>query len=375
VQAAQERLLDLAFAMLRRRWRWPVRYGIAVATTLAVAALKFVVPAFGAPGPDVFLTVPVAVAAILAGFGPALVATIGTTLLAAWFTPPAGFVWGANGIDVIGFFVEGLIVALLGAGVRGAFERTADNLRRREELEHERSALIATVNHELRNPLASLSGHLQLAARYAARDDLRERVPRALTEANQQVTRLLRLADDLVVISRSADEAFQVENETVDLAGAVEAAARRVGGLDPNRTITVALPATPVAVSADPTRLDQILDNLLRNAASYSERSAPVELEASVEKGRGVVRVRDHGRGIDPADRERIFERFGRGGDNTEVPGMGLGLYVSRELATRMGGDLQLAESSSAGSVFALSLVLIESAPEVPTTEEASAAL
>src|SRR5438093_56397 len=163
--------------MLRRAWGWPARYGIAVVFTVFVAALKFAVPAFGAQGPDLFLTVPVAASAVFGGFGPALLATVGATIIAAYFTPPAGLVvpWDANGLDVVGFFFEGLIVAVLGAGARAALGRTLDTLHRSEELERERSALIETVNHELRNPLASLSGHLQLASRYAARDDRPDR--------------------------------------------------------------------------------------------------------------------------------------------------------------------------------------------------------
>src|SRR5439155_23484 len=165
----------------------------------AIDGVKLAIPAFGSPGPDLFLTIPVAASAVLAGFGPALIAIIGTTLIAAYFTPPAGFAisLNTNGLDVIGFFFEGVVVAILGAAVRAAFTRTAETLRRREQLEQERTALIATVNHELRNPLASLSGHLQLASRYAAREDMRERVPASIDEARRQVSRLVRLADDL----------------------------------------------------------------------------------------------------------------------------------------------------------------------------------
>ncbi len=265
MKATQDRLLDFYLRLLRPDWPWPVRYGVAILFTLAIAGLKLAIPAFGAPGPDLFLTIPVAASAVLAGFGPALLATVGTTLVAAYFTPPAGFEisLNTNGVDVIGFFFEGLVVAILGAAVRAAFARTAESLRRREELEQERTALIATVNHELRNPLASLSGHLQLASRYVAREDMRERVPASIDEAKRQVSRLVRLADDLQVIStRVAD--FRVEPEAFDLVAATGAAARRVQALEPGRPIRVNVPAAPVTVRADPARLDQIFDNLLK---------------------------------------------------------------------------------------------------------------
>ena len=359
MEGTGDRLLDISLRLLRTDWSWPVRYGLAVVFTGAIAALKLAIPAFGAPGPDLFLTIPVAASAVLAGFGPALLATIGTTLIAAYFTPPAGFAisLNTNGLDVIGFFFEGLVVAILGAAVRAAFARTVVSLRRREELEGERSALIATVNHELRNPLASLSGHLQLASRYAARDDMRERVRPSIDEAERQVHRLLRLADDLQVISSKVAE-FPVQPESFDLVASLHAAARRGEALDPGREFVVAAPLEPITVHADPSRLDQIFDNLIKNAVAYSPSGTPVDISASVEGDRAIIRVRDHGAGIDPADRERIFDRFARGATASNQPGMGIGLYVSRTIATRMGGRLFVESSSSEGSVFAVEVPL-----------------
>jgi signal transduction histidine kinase len=358
VEATQDRLLDLSLRLFRPDWPWAVRYGLAVLFTLAIAGLKLAIPAFGTPGPDLFLTIPVAASAILAGFGPALLATIGTTIIAAYFTPPAGFAiaFNASGLDVIGFFFEGLVVAALGGAVRAAFERTVESLRRREQLEQERSALIATVNHELRNPLASLSGHLQLASRYAARDDMRDRVSPSIDEAGKQVTRLVRLADDLQVISTGHID-FRVEPEAFDLAASAHAAARRAETLDSGREITVNAPIALMA-QADPARLDQIFDNLLKNAVAYSPRGTPIEISTSAEAEHAVIRVRDHGAGIDPDDRERIFERFVRGAGVISQPGMGIGLYVSRAIATRMGGRLFVEESSGAGTVFAVEIPL-----------------
>ena len=358
---AQERFLDLSLRLFRLDWPWPVRYGLAVVFTLAIAGLKLAIPAFGAPGPDLFLTIPVAASAVLAGFGPALLATVGTTLAAAYFTPPTGFdlALGANGLDVVGFFFEGLVLAILGAAARGAFARTAESLRRLEQLEEERTALIATVNHELRNPLASLSGHLQLAARYAAREDMRDRVRSSIAAATQQVARLIRLADDLQVISTRVDD-FRVEPEPFDLVAATQAAAQRVEALEPGRPLTLNGPAAPIMVWADPARLDQIFDNLQKNAMAYSPRASAIEIAVTAEAGHAAIRVRDHGRGIGAADRERIFERFARGAAAANQPGMGIGLYVSRAIATRMGGRLFVEESSSDGSVFTVELPLAE---------------
>jgi signal transduction histidine kinase len=228
------------------------------------------------------------------------------------------------------------------------------------------------VNHEIRNPLAALSGHLQLASRYARREEMRERVSPSIDEAQHQVGRLLRLADDLQVISSQGAD-FRVEPESFDLALAAHAAARRLEALDPAREATVNVPAVPLLVHADPARLDQILDNLLKNAVAYSPRDTPIEISTSGEAEHALIRVRDHGAGIDPADRDRIFERFARGAAVASQPGMGIGLYVSRAIATRMGARLFIEESSSQGTVFAVEVPLAPAVVDVAPETEAFA--
>jgi len=188
----------------------------------------------------------------------------------------------------------------------------------------------------------------------------------SIDEAQRQVGRLLRLADDLQVIS-TAESVFRVEPESLDLAVVAASAARRVEALDPARVVTVSTPDALV-VHADPARLDQILDNLLKNAVAYSPRERPIEISTNAEADHAVIRVRDHGAGIDPADRERIFDRFVRGTAVADQPGMGIGLYVSRAIATRMGGRLFIEESSSQGTVFAVEIPLAPvEAPETPS--------
>jgi len=119
-------------------------------------------------------------------------------------------------------------------------------------------------------------------------------------------------------------------------------------------------------VRADPSRLDQIFDNLLKNAVAYSPGGAPIEISTGAEADHAVIRVRDHGAGIDPADRERIFERFVRGAAVASQPGMGIGLYVSRTIATRMGSRVFIEESSSEGTVFAVEIPLAPAEVDVP---------
>ena len=374
-----QRLADRAFEFsLRLLWpspAWPQRYALAIVLTIAVGAMKLAIPAFGSHGPDLFLTIPVAVSAIVGGIGPGLVAVLASTLIALYFTPPAfqlRLITRADAIDVVGFFLEGLVIALLGAALRGALLRALASLRRQEELERERTALFATVNHELRNPLAALSGQLELASRYALRGEPSARVADALSAARTQVSRLLRMSEDLLLISTAPGASFGVSLERVDLRAAVEASVHRSRAMDERHRVDCVVPDEAIEVAADPARLDQILDNLIKNATRFSPAGSAVEISAarSPSGACGVVRVRDSGPGIDPDERDQIFERFSRGSASHGVAGSGIGLYVSRELAVRMGGHLALEESSPLGSVFALELPL--ATPETRFEPEAS---
>jgi signal transduction histidine kinase len=359
----RDRLFGLALRLLWPSRPWPQRYALALVLTLLVALLKLALPEASEQGPGLLLTIPVAVSALLAGLGPALVATAGATIVIAFFLPPAlvfAVTDDVSWFSLAAFLVEGLMIALLGAGLRGALLRSLQSLHRLEELQQERSALIATVTHEFRNPLAALSSHLQLATRFVAREELRHRLPRSIEVASDQVARLLRLTEDLLVVATTGDGPFRVETQVIDLASAANAAAARALAAHPAHQVLSTPSIASVRVMADRARLDQILDNLLKNAARYSPPTSGIEISVGSDGTRrlGTVRIRDQGHGVDPSERERIFERFARGSSARGIDGSGIGLYVSRELARRMGGRLVLEASSIDGSVFAVELPL-----------------
>jgi signal transduction histidine kinase len=363
LSATRDRLLAFAVRLLWPARPWPVRYGLAVAMTLLVAVLKVAMPETGEQGPGLLLTIPVAVSAVLAGIGPALLAAAGTTIVVVLFLPPTLVLAVTDEVSWFGlaaFLFEGLVIALLGAGLRAALLRSLESLHRLEELQRERSALIATVTHEFRNPLAALSSHLQLAMRFVAREDQRHRLPRSIEVASDQVARLLRLTEDLLVVATTGDGPFRIETQVVELGAVAGSAAARALAADPTHAVWSVPSTTPVRVMADRARLDQILDNLLKNAARYSATNSRIEITVASDGSRrtGTIRVRDEGPGVDPSERDRIFDRFTRGSSARGVDGSGIGLYISRELARRMGGQLMLEESSIAGSVFAVELPL-----------------
>jgi signal transduction histidine kinase len=125
------------------------------------------------------------------------------------------------------------------------------------------------------------------------------------------------------------------------------------------RHLGLELPSVPVYVDADPTRTEQVLSNLLENALQYSPPGTPVEVRLTLREGVARVSVKDVGPGIAEKDRERLFKPFSRLGEAGQgAPGLGLGLYLSRQIAELQGGELRAEPASGRGSTFSLYLPL-----------------
>lgn len=218
--------------------------------------------------------------------------------------------------------------------------------------------LFATTVHELRSPLTSISGQVQLARRFVARDPARER--EALNLALSQVARMDRLLDELVDLSRVASRGLPLELVIFDLRDAItDALARHEIGDEPR--ITSRLPDERVDVRGDPDRIGRILDNLLDNAVKYSAAGAPIEISLLLIGTETEIHVEDRGVGI-PADaQDQLFAPYFRSARTRNVPGTGLGLHISRCVAEQHGGRLWLERSTESGSTFALALPRVAS--------------
>ena len=235
-----------------------------------------------------------------------------------------------------------------------------------EELARIRGDFVASVSHELRTPLTAIVGYAELLeARWdtmseAVRLDHVRRI--SLAAARQR-----KLVEEVLLTSHLERQPFSVECRPTELDAQIAIAVSDVRGSYPGQQIETA--GTPhLIVLADATRLVQILTNVLDNAAKYSPEQSAVEMHWEVEGAQVVVHVRDHGRGIPVAERHHLFTRFGR------IPGSivragrsgtGLGLYISSQLATGMGGSLDLEDSGPQGSTFRLRLPL-SPPPESP---------
>lgn len=210
----------------------------------------------------------------------------------------------------------------------------------------------STGLHELRTPLTSVIGQAQLARRFVKKDPVR--AGEALDRTLDQAIRMNRLLDELLKGTHVAVGALSLEVVTLDLGVAVATAISQHEHED-TRRITFA-PGETVRVRGDPDRIAQILGNLLGNALKYSAPGSPIGVSMSVVGGETVVRVTDHGMGVPPGEQGRLFTPFFRTSRTRDLPGTGLGLHISRQLAEQHGGRLWLETSTDTGSVFALAL-------------------
>jgi signal transduction histidine kinase/ActR/RegA family two-component response regulator len=257
----------------------------------------------------------------------------------------------------------------------------ADEARRESESrlregDRRKDEFLAVLAHELRNPLAPIRnavGFLQLKG--TNDPDLAN----ARDLIGRQVQHMVRLVDDLLDVSRVTLGQIQLQKEIVSLGlaltNAVEASRPLLDAAQ--HRLCVALPAEPIYVEADVTRLAQIFQNLLNNAAKYTPAGGSIEVIASAQAGRVRVTVRDNGIGIHPAMLERVFEMFtqvDRSGSLTQG-GLGIGLSLAQQLARMHGGHIEARSAGEGlGSEFTVTLPMRE-APATQTLPQAASAV
>ena len=245
------------------------------------------------------------------------------------------------------------------------------------EVDRRKNEFLATLAHELRNPLAPIRHATELLSRGAQPPDGQPVNAGAVAVIERQVAHLVRLIDDLLDVSRITHGKLELKRQQILLTEIVESAleAARPLFLARHHELDVTLTEEPLFVFGDPVRLTQILTNLLSNAARYTEPGGRVRLNAARDDGAVVLRVVDSGIGIPPAEIAHIFTMFGqatRERSSCEA-GLGIGLAVAKRLTEMHGGTLTAAsEGETAGSVFTLRLPLGPQFPQMAATEGAS---
>ncbi|WP_248352520.1 sensor histidine kinase [Anaeromyxobacter oryzae] len=258
---------------------------------------------------------------------------------------------------------------------QGAFAlervRLADDVRQaalRARTEELRSGLLSAVSHDLRTPLAAITG-----AATTLRDDpnLDGATRRELLDTVcEEAERLERLVSNLLHMTRLESGAVSPRREWVPLVEVLGVALSRLERRLAGRPVRVAVPDDLPLLSVDPVLLELLLVNLLENAAKYTPAGSEIDVGAAREGGAVVVEVADRGPGIPRGEEERVFERFRRG-SHPGIAGVGLGLPIARAIAQAHGGRLVASGRAGGGAVFRLTLPLGAEPPGGAPGEEA----
>jgi signal transduction histidine kinase len=205
-------------------------------------------------------------------------------------------------------------------------------------LDSARKEFIANASHELRTPIFSLSGFIELLA---DEDPDPESRAEFVEQMREQIDRLTKLTVDLLDLSKLDADALQIRRERVVLADVARRVVAEFGPIADRHRAEISIEGGQAAANADPDRVAQIMRILIDNALTHTPEGTAIKvgIQTASDNGSASVLVTDDGPGIEPRARERVFERFYTG---DEVSGSGLGLAIGRELALRMGGSLAL---------------------------------
>jgi len=265
--------------------------------------------------------------------------------------------------------------------LRGVFAAARDVTERKryeqslQEADRRKNEFLAMLAHELRNPLAPIRNALQIMRLTASRERQRpedEAIRSASAMMERQVGQMVRLVDDLLDVSRISRGKIELRRERIELASAihhaVEAIQPQCKSMD--HVLTVLLPPKPIFLNADPTRLAQVLGNLLNNACKYTHKGGRIWLTVEREGAQAVIRARDNGIGIAANQLPRIFEMFVQIDTSLErsVSGLGIGLTLVKSLVEMHDGTVE-AHSAGAGqgSEFTVRLpILVETPKPLP---------
>ncbi|HEY0737021.1 MAG TPA: ATP-binding protein [Herpetosiphonaceae bacterium] len=228
-----------------------------------------------------------------------------------------------------------------------------------EALVQERDQFLSLAAHELKTPLTSIRGYVDLFVRRARQEDrLSERDERTLEVITRQVGRLNKLIAELLDLSRIQIGQFELARRSLDLGSLIRRVADDVRLVLTRHSLELELPDEPLVIYADELRLEQVLQNLIENAVKYSPYGGRITVSAVRQQPGVCLSVHDQGIGIPESAREQIFQRFYRAhnANQQSVNGLGIGLYVVREIVRHHSGTIDVASQEGVGSTFTVCL-------------------
>jgi signal transduction histidine kinase len=231
------------------------------------------------------------------------------------------------------------------------------------EADRRKDEFLATLAHELRNPLAPLQNGL--AVLKIGKGDA---IPRVLPIMERQLAHMVRLIDDLLDVSRVSRGLIVLKRERIPLQAVVESAVETSRPLveAAGHRLSIEMPAKPIWLDADATRVAQVLSNVLNNAAKYTPRGGRIELAAQSSGDKVVVRISDTGIGIPKIMLTHIFEMFAQAEQSMDRAqgGLGLGLSLAKRLVEMHDGSIEaLSEGPGYGSTFVIRLPIAKAPP------------
>jgi signal transduction histidine kinase/integral membrane sensor domain MASE1 len=265
----------------------------------------------------------------------------------------------ARGDVVVGD--DGTPVQMFGTG-QDVTERERD----KREADRLKDEFFALVSHELKTPLSSIKGYVELLLEGSGGAEANAKAREFLATIERNTGRLERLVGDLLFAAQVQSGEFGLNPEIVDLGKLVAQCVAAAESQAAERTTELALDREPgCRCAGDPDRLAQLFDNLISNALQYTPYGGRVEVTVASRGDTAVVRIRDTGIGMTPADRERVYERFfrARGATEQSVPGVGLGLPIARAIAEAHNGRIDIESRKGLGSTVRVELPLEAAAP------------
>jgi two-component system, OmpR family, sensor histidine kinase KdpD len=336
---------------------------LVVGTTAVGAATRAVLDV---PDVEMLYVVAVLVSAVFLGRGPAVAAAaVGVLAYDYLFVPPVFTLNVADGRYLFTFammFAIGLLVSSLADRAREAAVRA--------ESETLRGTLLSSVSHDLRTPLASITGAATTLRDQAVDEATRRELVGAICE---EAERMERMVSNLLDLTRLAAGAVAIHQQWIPVEEIVGVSLARTEAALAGHRVRTDLAGASAMILADPILMEQLLVNLLENAARHTPRGTEVLVRASVGPGGLDLEVADRGPGVPHGEEERVFERFHRGG-RAAGGGAGLGLAIARAIAEVHGGSLRASAREGGGASFRLHLPASGAAPAVPVEPEVTAA-
>lgn len=237
------------------------------------------------------------------------------------------------------------------------------DIQKLKEEDQRKADFVSLLSHELKTPVTSIKGYIQLMQREIKKNNLqKEKIESGLDRVDRLVKQLTGLVSDMLDLSRIETDRLDLKRKTVVLNALVTEVIEDFRMTAPERDITITQ-SEELVTQLDHDKIAQVLINLISNAIKYSPAKSPINIEISKSDQNGMVSITDQGIGIAEKDHKKIFERFYRveGKDEKHFSGFGIGLYLAHSIIERHGGKLTIQSKPQKGSTFTFSIPLSDS--------------